>query len=127
MRPIVLFHRRPDSEAWAFFLEVASLLDAGGSDLEYWILGGSSPAMLEVAEALDLLRRLRIFGELPVERVHRHVARTGGLVFLGDAPASIAASAKAARCPAVALGGAIDRDAEAASRAVETMLLGAER
>jgi glycosyltransferase involved in cell wall biosynthesis len=114
-RPILLFRGElEEKEGWGTFLEIAALVSIRIPELELWMIGGEDAAeelwlaMLETAESLGVLRKLRWFGGFDQKASARALALTGksgGAVFCvrrDETYPQLAAEALLAGCPVVA-------------------------
>lgn len=114
-KPILLFRGElEEKEGWGTFLEIAALVSIRIPELELWMVGGEDApeelwlAMLETAESLGVLKKLRWFGALDQKATARALAlagKSGGAAFClrrDETCAQLAAEALLAGCPVVA-------------------------
>lgn len=113
--PIVLWvGKLDDHKNWELFLEIAGLFHTQAPDVEFWIAGGATApeevglSMLEAAEGLSLLDRLRWFPHIDyagMRRAYGYVAESGGCAVVTSKDESFGmsvAEALLSGCPVIA-------------------------
>lgn len=114
-RPILLFRGElEERDGWSTFLEIGALVAIRAPELELWMLGGEDApeeialAMLETAESLGVLRRLRWFPELEhsaVAKIHAYAGKSGGALIAArknETSGQAVLEALLAGCPVIA-------------------------
>lgn len=113
-RPILVFRGElEEKDNWSTFLEVGALVAIRAPELELWMLGGEDApeelalAMMETAESLGVLKKLRWFPGLDhaaVAKVYAHAGRSGGALVItrrNETSGQVALEALLAGCPVI--------------------------